>query len=602
MDDTREGQCCRVPRRVRDPSHKGLTNKFFRSTTVSHVSHGTSRMSEVGHSFWSWRSVSLFPHTTVLNHVSTRDLACSLFALLLVAILLLFVSFLLRNLWKEDRSPTEKITIFLNGPIKLEGYISHVDGIDVQVFLGVPYAGPTVRFRRPSPVPKVNATVLDATQMPWACPQDNILPRIGTMSEDCLTLSIWTPKFVCTERPCVNRTVVFFLHGGFFQTGSNSDYYYDGSRLSAAGNLVVVAPNYRLGAFGFLNYNTSDAPGNMGILDQREALFWVRDRIGEFGGDATKIVLMGHESGAASIAFHLHTAHKVLHFKRVILLSASPFSRYPDDSATPQKLAEKLATALSCPLQPSEIVNCLRTFPHDVISRTKIRFFPTFTGQLLSAHPITLRQQTKLEDMDVMLGYTEMEGLSMSKRYLPFLTSEYLMVQKHVLETSSRVLTRMGFDPQSAIWISEQYSLSFANRARNWVQDLLSDILVVCPVQYYAEYLAITGNRVQYYYAYRQNATECESVQYGYVTDHIFRPDYKYAGSEANDFSRKIVQVFADFANNLTKFLPRTVFSAGCSVVFGQFTKSTSLNFRKEQCSFLRPFYMRKNRTKVNGV
>lgn len=43
---------------------------------------------------------------------------------------------------------------------------------------------------------------------------------------------------------------------------------------------------------------------NLGLLDQRAALEWVRDNIGYFGGDASRILVWGFSAGAQSVDFH----------------------------------------------------------------------------------------------------------------------------------------------------------------------------------------------------------------------------------------------------------------------------------------------------------
>ena len=62
--------------------------------------------------------------------------------------------------------------------------------------------------------------------------------------------------------------------------------------------MVVVSANYRTNIFGF-----SGAPNqtqNIGLLDQRFALEWVRDNIAAFGGDPDRITVFGQSAGGAS--------------------------------------------------------------------------------------------------------------------------------------------------------------------------------------------------------------------------------------------------------------------------------------------------------------
>ncbi|CAN8006516.1 unnamed protein product, partial [Ixodes hexagonus] len=147
-------------------------------------------------------------------------------------------------------------------------------------------------------------------------------------SEDCLRLNIWTPDSQCLRggSSCGNRTVVVFIHGGDFLYGSNAGY--DGTLLSSRGDLVVAVPNYRLGFLGFAKGSAPDNPGNLGLYDQLSALRWLRANVGYFGGDAKRMILMGHGSGAASIGYFMLSRHEeVLGVSRFIYLSGSPFTR-----------------------------------------------------------------------------------------------------------------------------------------------------------------------------------------------------------------------------------------------------------------------------------
>jgi para-nitrobenzyl esterase len=87
---------------------------------------------------------------------------------------------------------------------------------ELRVFKGIPYALPPVgpaRWRPPAPMPRW-VGVKKATEFGAACWQPKpTLSNIYTrgpmpMSEDCLTLNIWTPVHAD------NAPVFFWIHGG----------------------------------------------------------------------------------------------------------------------------------------------------------------------------------------------------------------------------------------------------------------------------------------------------------------------------------------------------------------------------------------------------
>src|SRR3546814_19302735 len=94
-------------------------------------------------------------------------------------------------------------------------------------------------------------------------------------SEDCLTLNVWAPV------DASKLLVMVWIHGGALIGGSSSEPMYDGTKLAQRG-IVVVSINYRLGLLGFLAHPalSAESPqhvsGNYGLLDQLEALRWVR--------------------------------------------------------------------------------------------------------------------------------------------------------------------------------------------------------------------------------------------------------------------------------------------------------------------------------------
>src|SRR3546814_16285283 len=79
-----------------------------------------------------------------------------------------------------------------------------------------------------------------------------------------------------------------WIHGGALIGGSSSEPMYDGTKLAQRG-IVVVSINYRLGLLGFLAHPalSAESPqhvsGNYGLLEQIEALRWVRRNLAAFG-------------------------------------------------------------------------------------------------------------------------------------------------------------------------------------------------------------------------------------------------------------------------------------------------------------------------------
>lgn len=181
---------------------------------------------------------------------------------------------------------------------------------DVRVFRGVPYALPPLgdrRWRPPEPMPRWDG-VREATEFGPTCIQPGYRPGsiyandLGAMSEDCLTLNIWTPA------NAQNAPVFVWIHGGALTTGSSSEAMYDGAHLAERG-LVVVSINYRLGILGYLAHPELSAEsehgvsGNYGLLDQIEALRWIQRNIAAFGGDASNVTIAGESAGALSVMY-----------------------------------------------------------------------------------------------------------------------------------------------------------------------------------------------------------------------------------------------------------------------------------------------------------
>ena len=205
------------------------------------------------------------------------------------------------------------------------------------LFAGIPYARPPIgvrRFAAPEAHPGWSG-VRNARRFGPAAPQ---LPGTGLTrvpvewDEDCLTLNVSTPGLDGAGRP-----VFVWIHGGAFVHGKGGIPWYDGGSFAERGDVVTVSINYRLGALGFANLPL-DAPelaatGRLGLLDQIEALRWVRDHIAEFGGDPDRVTVAGESAGAMSIGNLLAMPDARGLFRAAILQSGAAHHHLPEPLA-----------------------------------------------------------------------------------------------------------------------------------------------------------------------------------------------------------------------------------------------------------------------------
>jgi para-nitrobenzyl esterase len=293
-----------------------------------------------------------------------------------------------------------------------------VQGLDVGAscaFLGIPYASSTAgnnRWKPPQPVPPW-ASVLSATTPPATC----------TASEDCLKLNVWVRNTPTTGA----APVIVWLHtGGFIATSANFASS-NGRRLAEETGVIVVAPNYRLGALGFLAHpalaieNPGGSAGNYGLLDQQAALRWVRDNIARFGGDPQNVTLAGTSAGGQSVGLQLVSPASEGLFHRAIVQSAYPTTPWRTAHEAAAQ-ADALAMALSC-TDPTQVVACMRSKPQtavqtavvsalqQVVEPTSATYWePVVDGVVLPDQPRFLFESGAFHRVPTIIGFTRDEG------------------------------------------------------------------------------------------------------------------------------------------------------------------------------------------------
>jgi para-nitrobenzyl esterase len=121
---------------------------------------------------------------------------------------------------------------------------------------------------------------------------------------------------------------------------------YDAQSIANVTGAVVVTMNYRLGILGFL-YDGAGLTGNYGLMDQEMALRWVQANIGAFGGDPSRVVLVGQSAGALSVASHLSRPASAGLFRAAVLHSA-PFGLPMHTRTSGIHLTRRVAQVAAC--------------------------------------------------------------------------------------------------------------------------------------------------------------------------------------------------------------------------------------------------------------
>ncbi|KAK5144433.1 hypothetical protein LTR04_001558 [Oleoguttula sp. CCFEE 6159] len=291
----------------------------------------------------------------------------------------------------------------------------------VNQYLGLRYAAPPLgdlRFRAPAETVK-NGTIQAASQHGPLCYSVGAGVKTG-QSEDCLFIDVYAPSNATQKS---KLPVFFWIQGGGYTSNANANY--NGTDLvnSSGGNMVVVNFNYRVGPFGFLASEKVRKNGdlNVGLLDQRKALQWVKQHIGKFGGDPDRVVVVGASAGAGSIAMHLLAyGGRNDHLFVGAIGESVFFPTQPQVSELEWQFTD-FANAAGC--SSGDQVACLRSkdsatlqtansaFPYPGKSAAPLfEYSPCIDGSLLTDYPYKLFEEGKVVHVPIIFGNDETEG------------------------------------------------------------------------------------------------------------------------------------------------------------------------------------------------
>ncbi|KAI9155638.1 Cholinesterase [Paramyrothecium foliicola] len=275
----------------------------------------------------------------------------------------------------------------------------------VRQFLGIPYGQPPIKdLRFAPPRPALPFGELAVKELPPSCMQHPInLPSItvndvlelnlgglngttGPISEDCLSLSVWAPRGSKKK----NLPVLMFFYGGaFFGGGTNVPYQLPSQWVQRTQSHIVVSFNHRGNILGFPNAaGLPEEEQNVGLLDQRLAIEWVRDNIAAFGGDPQRIGAWGSSSGAVALAYYSYSYRHDPIVNSLIMGSSNEYVDVLTRDPAHGNFSF-VAAQMGCGnLNPQEELSCMRRVDAFTIQDLMQKHLEAGTTPLLTFSPI----------------------------------------------------------------------------------------------------------------------------------------------------------------------------------------------------------------------
>ncbi|KAF9087378.1 hypothetical protein BGX23_008165 [Mortierella sp. AD031] len=365
----------------------------------------------------------------------------------------------------------------------------------VAIFRNVPYAYAPERWRaavKPQPWTGIRDATVQGPVPPQSAmvvPQTEMIPNkyreIGTnqshqfglehSEHDCLNLNIFVPLSALKEGAKL-IPVVTYIYGGSLRHGNNAIPFYNARnfvehsvRLNQS--VLVVQPNYRVAAFGFLaskelqedmdDYvRNSPTPislydqsvGNWGPQDQKLAFEWVREDISTLDGDSRNVTAFGQSVGAISLHYHMVLPSHYGLFDRAIVQSGAIGTMSTGTvEQQGQPIFDRLLEAFGIPsdLSGLEKVKRLRAAPMDELTRAseiagpRVGYRPIHDGGKVLPFKIPVEPWANLPSSydpnlkSVMIGANKNEGYGIDADY-----------EERNLKTWPKLLDLFATDPE----------------------------------------------------------------------------------------------------------------------------------------------------------
>ncbi|GIN94777.1 para-nitrobenzyl esterase [Siminovitchia terrae] len=395
-------------------------------------------------------------------------------------------------------------------------------------FKGIPYAKPPVgklRWKRPIH-PEHSNEAFEAYEFGLSCvqPIDEVeFSSVQAQGEDCLTLNIWT-----RELNVANKPVMVFIHGGGYIGGGSKNPAYDGENFVNRHDIVFVSITYRCNVFGFMDLEEIGGSEyadsrNLGILDQIQALKWIKENISHFGGDDDNITIFGESAGGSSVSLLMTIPEAKGLFHKVIAQSGtSNFMKTVEMAKEITRDFIRITGTNTMEELQSLSIDELRDYSYLLMKEYgyghELMFSPVTDGKLIPEKPDESIRDGCASGIKLMIG-TTMDELAYWKLYYENLEDDEEM--NNFLTQVCRVI---GPDlGRSKEMINEYLSLeSPTNR-----MSLANEILFRIPAIRFAEYQSKHAPTWMYLFTWPskiEGLGACHAVEVPFVFHNLNNP------------------------------------------------------------------------------
>lgn len=440
-----------------------------------------------------------------------------------------------------DKNPNiEKSITLFNGT-----FVPKVKG-NISIFRGIPFALPPIkenRWKKPLAVEASNK-IFEAYYNGYSPIQtviDSERASFYPQSEDCLYLNMW----INNDSQVKNKPIMVFIHGGSYGWGGTVDPLYDGYNfVKLHPDVILITIGYRVGLFGFIDLSSieggekyPDAP-NLGILDQIEALRFIKQNGSAFGGDINNITIFGESAGGSSVSLLPIIKEAKGLFHKVIAESGSVAFTYTKED---YQLLTKELVRLTNVHNMDELINLPISKlieANEVLNN--INNFPMRDGKLIPLNPyeaykdvkdIIMLQGTNKNEINYWIG--ELGGLFAYSYGMP-------IKLKHDLKTLKEE------DKERA----KSFLTNYKGNEINRISEFYNEIMFRLPAIKQAE--IVSNNIRNYMYYWKVNSKvpyfkACHAVELAYVFNNV--NETIYTGKKVDEeLAKKISSMWVNFA------------------------------------------------------